>query len=929
MALPLSLKHLLDEWLINWLVRASPEELAPQLSQAVYGLLNEGLKYIREKVVPFVNTTVLTRNFRTLLKEVFTALRSNNGIFAKWLNLDMGSGKTHLLTLLIYLICCYDSLEEHLEEYRKLGLDRDIAARTAILAVDLRVPAELPTFFKFFAESLRRIKEEEVANYIENCIKQGMLPEASTLVQKIRGAVRLLVIIDELHHAVLTYRYSDAERRRIVNFLNFVVQLMNYLRHHDKGFVILAASARRDYERVLQIEKDELVIAAENLISQLGRLEPVIETEWLSVAEAKQIILRKLNAKPGAEDRVLHRLFDRFIERIIRAESDVPQAQHLRSLIKAMAVFAKNAMEFAHPVVSPAAFSEGVIDALFPEGDAVAERYKSIYVQVMREIDMAEGVADDIKRLAKIIANTVFAMSITGRPEQLIETVKAYKVGRYTLELLPAIPESEIRSLLADLGYRDYDRIDKAFELLDKIPYVHSVKAGNAYLYFVVPIESVIAVFNRFIEERYKSYLSDRDALVDKLIGYLNALSGSVGENSYLIVANDYRDLEDSTKRLNPDVMYLIVYADRELVRHLEKSLRGVAQPDVSELIRKWFVDRGVRDISEWLSEHRRHNVAVAVPVLSEDVIKGLAKYEAIKDAIAKVVNEYLIEYEESGSRLPEVMRRIIEVELDDIHRDLGDKFVDAVRSAVNALSLALSYLYIYECKYAPESGIRCTVSLKNAKVDSNALRAPAKPSVNRDQYRRLIDLLETFKNNGARHLVYVLMDRTKKLANFVDDVSLARNVILALVLEDLKRNMTATISRDMNTYVYGSSLLYISPKIVEEAVKSITDEEVCKHLGKDVAVKRSVVGSSIVFTLQKALPIADQQSRPRMSAEQGVGPVDVVSKILEDMDRYDKGVIVLHIEFDANSKRTIRTYLNVLRQYIKGGEVRGDGQRN
>jgi len=914
MTLPLGLKNLVDERQIKWIVNVAPDELAPQLGKVIRELLYEEDKHLREVGIYFIKTTVLTDTFKEILRSVFETIR-RNGVFTKWLNLDMGSGKTHLLALITYLLHAYDVFAEELDEYRMLGLDQDIARQVALLVIDLRTPSELlSTFLQFFAKSLRKARENDAARYVEECLRIGVFPEASELVRRLRSA-RLAIIIDELHHAILVYRTSENERKIIEKTLGFVTQLINYLRLYGRGFVILVASARRDYERFHQISQaeDALGIMAESLISQLGRIEPVLETKWLSTDEAKHIVIRKLNAKQD----IFHPMFNKFIERLIKAESDIPQAQHLRSLIKAMAIYTDNALELGHSKVSPMCFSEGVVDALFPEGGGIAERYRSIYSTITREIEDLEGVSNEVKGIARLIVNTIFTMSISGRPDQLIETIRAYKLGRYTLELLPAISEKEILGLLEELGFKDYQKISKAFDILNSLPYIHSVRFGNTYVYFVVPVESVVALFNKHIEERYRYNLGNRESMIEKFIQYIHIPGGEIDEDTSLKVVSNRNDLEAVTKGLNPDKMYIIIYAEPEFVKYLEESLRSSVVRDIDNVVNAWFNKCNSRDIVTWLNEHHKHNIAIVIPTPSEEVIKGVARFHAIEESIGKVVNDYLIEYSKSSSSLSEEMKRLIEIELTEIHNAIKDKFIDALRSFTNAYSKALRYVYVYECNYSVGYGLRCSASGKELKLEDNLkINIHVDPS----KYNELIDMLMRQRDNGIDSILKQLAKDVKKYANFIDESQKAREIITKHVVDALKSDGAITVREDMNTYPYGSQVFYIPPSVVVKAVNSIAEDKLRELVGGVVIKKSEPKGISFKVEGSIKEVTQDTTSKPSLGLEE---PMDEFSQALKKLESSEGGVISLLIEFSKESKSTIRTHLNVLKKYIKKIEVR------
>lgn len=923
----LSLKNIVDKAHVKFIAETKPDELAPQLSVIVRELLENEHQHIKMYGIGFIKSTVLTETFKEILREVFTSLH-NNTSYTAWLNLDMGSGKTHLLTLLVYLIYGYRYLKEELEEYSALGLNENLAKETALFVVDLRTPSEiLTTFLPFFVKSLEKVEEFNAAKYVESCIKENRMPEVSELVRRLkRENTRFIAIIDELHHAVLTYRSTQSERRWVRDVIEFVTSLIDYLRHYRRGFAILVASARRDYERVNQLpEKDELILLAENLISQIGRLKPVLETKWLSIEEAKKIILKRL----GAQRDVIHKMFNGFIERIVKAESDIPQAQHLRSLIKAMAIFTLNAINEGHCIVTPLTFSEKVIDALFPEGGDVAERYKSIYSHINRVVgDFDEE--PEVRKIALLVVNAIFTTSMTGRSDLLIEIIRAYKLGRYS-GLIPAISEREIEELLSDIGFRDISKISRALNIVNSLEYIHSVKRGDTYIYFVVPIISVVSQYNKYINDRYKSILMNRESLVDKFIDYLRMLSDYIDKSSQIIIANAYEDLESITKRISPDIMYLIIYAEPELAKYLEEKLRITLNINIIAELNEWMKKKGRRDLSDWLRDQHRFNIAIAVPVPFDDVLSNIARYCAIEEATAKVVQDYLLEYLRSESRLREEMKKLIEVELDEIHKALGNRLIEAVELFVKAYSKALSHVvYIYRCTYEPSSGINCKVSAENLEVTDleSSVKKPITLEPSRELYSKLIDTLHIRRDTSIRDLSRKLVERVKSFASFVDDISKAYIFITQDILEKLKDAGEYRLSKDMNTFVHKSQIIYIPPSIVSKVAESISIEDLRKKFeeqvkDKDINIVKREEEKTIVFEITKKLAKAIPEIRELPTLLEEKREVDYIMEALKVIDSYDRGEIHMKLIFDKSSKGTLKTYINALKKYIKELEVK------
>lgn len=931
MTTPLGLERAVDRRVVETIAEIRPDELAPQLSVIIQELVRDETEHIRRRGLPFIKYTILTETFKEVLKKIFNSLR-NDAFSAMWLNLNMGCGKTHLLVLLTYLIYSYDYLKEELEEYRSLGLDEELAKETALFVVDFRTPAETPsTFLPFFVKSLEKVEEYEAAGYVESCIREHKMPEASELVRRLKKKnTKFIVIIDELHHAVLTYRGSPTERRWVKDTIEFVISLINYMRHYGRGFVTLVASARRDYELVKQLsEKDEQILLAENLLSQMGRSEAIPEARWLSVQEARKIILKRL----GARQDVIHGFFDGFIERIIKAESDIPQAQHLRSLIKAMAIFTLNAINKGHSIVTPLAFSEKVINTLFPEGGGIADTYKSAYGHARRIIEEYKVDSNIEREIALLAVNAIFTASITGKSDILIEIIRAYKTGRYSGSI-PAISEHEVEDLLRDVGFRDLQKISKALEIINDIEFIHSVKRGNTYIYFAVPIVNVVAVYNKGINERYENLLANREELIDRFVSYLHTIVGLVDETSQIIVVNSFEDLEKITKGLNQDKMYLIIYADPELIKFLYEKVRSVPTFDAMELnnwVKQWMLEKDGQDLSSWLETRRRHNIALTIPVPFEDVLRNIARYYAVEEATAKVVNDYLLEFIKERSRLQEEVKRLIEVELEEIHNAIENRLVEALSLFIKAYSKALSYVvYVYTCSFEPPNPFSCEAppkGLGGVDLDDKHIKQPIRLRPERETYNKLIDTLCGRRDTLMREMSKGIVERVKALANFIDDLGKARSLITLNVVKSFSEGSEeCRLSRDMNTVVYGSKIIYIPPSIVEEVVKSISAKDIEEKLMdqskiSSITIVKKEEGKMVVFEKKTIVTVSEVgKAVPQLVKER---EVDQITDAIRILDSYERGEVHMVLTFDKFSRNTIKTYINALRKYIKKLEAK------
>lgn len=873
----LLLRDKVDRRRVEDLAEKDVEALAPSLGAVIRDLLYREEEHIKQEASVFVAATVPTENLKRIVGEVFEALREGR-TFAKWLNLDMGSGKTHLLTFLLYALHAYDALAEYLREHK--WIDAAVARRTAVFAADLRTPGEVIKYLLFFAKSLEKVGEVDAARYVRDRAMSGQFPDAKELAAKLRrGDTRIAIIVDELYHGVLTYRETE-DRSNVARTISFVMQMMDYMRNYKRPLAILVASARRDYEDAVareDLQKDSLLRDANRLIEQLARLEPVLETRWLSVEEARQIILRKL----GAKQDIFHKLFDRFIERVIKADSDIPQAHHLRSLIKAMAIFTKNAIENGRSVVTPADFSEAVLTALFAGDGGLAVRYKSAYDTAMREVEMAQM---EVREPLMLAINTIFSLSVTGRPDQLIEVMKAYKTGRYDSRLLPAVSEREMRELLMDLGSAEVE-IQNSLSLLDSVPYVHSVKGDAGYVYFVVPVESVVAIYNKYIEDEFKRRVADSDWATEFLTSSVKTAEGRYG-NVHLVVVNSYDELE--TRGLSPDAMNIFVYA-------------GAVNEDIAKKLERWLLER------------RMHNLAVVLPSIDGVVVKHVARFMAIYSATSKIVSDYLQPYLKSqaavSDKVAEYMKRLIDLEVDEINRVVTARLEEAVKSISSAVALAFRRVYIYTCKTG-EAGLTCSAELDEVNVEPPSVRIFADVK----EYSRLLDILDRRKQETISTVLKALGDAVKTRARFVDSESTARDMLVKYVADAIKKG-SVELSKDMNVFPYGGEIYYIPPAVLSKAIQTISKDAVAKAVGTDVV--QIWEGDVVRFELAPAV-VDVVEPPPVQKAEE----VDKLTHVINEMMRRDNGRLVVILRFSKENKSMIKSQLLALKRHIEDIEL-------
>ncbi len=164
----------------------------------------------------------------------------------------------------------------------------------------------------------------------------------------------------------------------------------------------------------------DLTNAVDFLLQSISRTITSSTVQWLNVDDALRIICTRLgfgecNTKNMGP---LHSNFIDFIGRVFTYFP--PGAQHLRSLLKAMASYALTACELGDPpVISPAHFNETVIDALLPGNMELTNMYKGMYSAIKNYI--GSKFSDEVLRNALNYAvGALFTGSITSDMHELI-----------------------------------------------------------------------------------------------------------------------------------------------------------------------------------------------------------------------------------------------------------------------------------------------------------------------------------------------------------------------------------------------------------------------------------------------------------------------------------------------------------------------------
>jgi hypothetical protein len=896
-------RNFFEEGLLDEIVRVKPDELAPSLGAVILaigeGRVEEGeTPYYKPSV--FFELTYPSDNFISVLKNVVEALR-NRGVASIFLNLDMGSGKTHLLTLLLHLFASYtlapEQLSDYLDDYKsKTGYDENLARKTVVFAFDLRTPRLATRYLTLTERLLRKLGSDGAAELVKSAYDHDKLPDANELAKRIDKELNLLILIDELHYAATL---GDEEDKRIVaEVVKFILDLVNYRRtlYRDaSGIAIVVASSRRDFNRWLEIRDllDPVFRASiEGFIDQMQRIESTAQTRWLSLDETKRVLEKRLGLRKGEFEKVFHKSFDKFIERVVKADSDVPQAHHLRSLIKAMAIYALEAYRLSDGIVSPAHFTEDVIDVLLP-GSELANGYKSIYGAITGSLESSAHREEVL-----LAVNSIFSLTITGAPEKLVEMVRVAKT-RTPPQDIPVVREVELREILKVHRLSD-PIINEVVEALDTVhPNIHRVSlAGEDYGYFVVPIASVLAIFRKMISDEYKELMGDPIKLAERICKEDLLRLEYSDDFLELKAIESLQELEK--KPHSRDKFYVYVYVNGGLLTQLSEEKR--TKDDSFNTMKM--------DAKRFLESKGAHNLVIVLPRITKEALEGKAYSLAVDSAASYVINEYIAPLEKGGSQ-EEIARKLLEIELGDLKAEMGRRLNDALAAFTSSLRSVFAEALYYTPKGVMSEPITIDAGRKEVKI------------------YEIQEASDTFRR-GLRDVIAdaskALADRAKQGRMVLPSSATAVEAVYKAIEEDLKKYRSASFrvdepriekfTEDRWIYIPAKVMEQISGNVIERVENAFKDKYKVSKEVEEKGKKYKITVVPITQQTQQSIetfPPPQPQPQPSPSPS----PWEALNGLIDSLAEKG-GMIWVKIEVSKESAERIKKYLSLLKDYIK-----------
>jgi len=631
---------------------------APDFARAVNGLAAAAGRHLSGEAIEFIESTVITENFERILREVYAAV-ARGGTFKMFLNVDMGFGKTHLLTYILYTLYGREDLLRTVDpdvrrRLENLGLGEAGRRKVALFAFDFRHlnREHFNAAFSLLEQTLALAKEDVAAKLVKEAREVGEVPSVARVFDRVSRDVAVVVLLDELYYPATRSREGDLEDKIARDVVTFAKDLMEQ-ESGRRPLVVLAASARRDEEYAEDIKHPTLKYI-KAFVDRLARYQAGVEgASWLSLDDAMRIIQKRLKLEPG----MLHPSMRRFAERFIGPDPDLG-SQHLRSLIRAVAKMALNASKAGRPFVSVADFDAEVLDFLFLGSQGyLAKMYKAVFEKSLEEVESRAG-RDAVRAL--------FALTVVSNWSKLKKMIWAS-----TSELRRQIPKMaavELQRLLEDLRYTK-EEVRRALDELENLPYVIRVVDGGQVGYYVAFVESPTVLLKREKEEALSRYRAERERLVANIIHLIRLALAELSGVKWLSIYA-FEDPEEVEKELRPERFHLLLH-------------RGAAADVVERVGRQNFA-------------------AVAVNLSDEEVLRDFAEYFAARDTIGSVASYYLGRLKSARAEegdISRIERRILEALRDELYDEVRAMSQAAVVRLADGMCKALKHAYVYVCE--------------------------------------------------------------------------------------------------------------------------------------------------------------------------------------------------------------------------------------
>jgi len=615
---------------------------------------------------------------------------------------EMGFGKTHFLTLLwhLYAQTYRWNVDELRSTYAKIDIDRRVAEKAVVFAIDLlRYPGLKPydAIFEISARILeRKYKAHGIGlldpNSIRNLSRLRPMEAARALIsilKEVREPLPILVIIDELYAGVngVIMGESDETIRSYIDLISFFRDLLEL----SKGVVPLVfiyASAQQDVDRWSRLSKNVfdgtrmlLIESVNELNERVGRLKP----STLKTPEIKDILniltLRLLQFKTEkekviriiqeyikkeymgliGEDEVLNFIrklgefypfspsYEALLLKLTHPTfgADLPKSQHIRDLLRATASIMAR--------LSSTKWSESMLISiahLMPE-DIIHTMDEHIAREWMRIYESCQSVIgrigdEEVRELMLAMLSTVYTKSVTGNVVKLLDLMKAPQMqSRDEIQLRGSTKLDIATALMGAISERVFKKFDNAFEKFKGIPYLNSIEYGGLDYYLITLLPNPSELVNHIAEEERERAGIDKYDYNAMLEYFKNHLTSQYSLHGFFN-GKSQREAPPKIQLIHwkkhivdfEDKPAFINLLDRNLFTILVVSPWSILEASLQEKAEVDYVNRIKEIIHEFRNEIPYINMfAIVLPNISLDDLRKLCSKIASVNAASTAIS--------------------------------------------------------------------------------------------------------------------------------------------------------------------------------------------------------------------------------------------------------------------------------------------------
>jgi hypothetical protein len=623
---------------------------------------------------------------------------------------EMGFGKTHFLTLLwhLYAQTYRWKVKELKSTYAKIDIDRGVAEKAIVFAIDLsRYPGLKPydAIFEISARILeRKYKAHGIGlldpNSLRNLSRLKPREAVNTLIsilKEVREPLPILVIIDELYAGVNGAIKSESDEiiRSYIDLISFFKELLEL----SKGVVPLVfiyASAQQDVDRWSKLSKNVfdgtkmlLIESVNELNERVGRLKP----STLKTPEIKDILniltLRLLQFKTEKEKviRIIQEYIKKEYEGLIGEDevlnfirklgefypfspsyealllklthptfgADLPKSQHIRDLLRATASIIAR--------LSSTKWSESMLISiahLMPEDiihtmdEHIAREWKRIYESCQSVIGKIGD--EEIRELMLAMLSTVYTKSVTGNVIKLLDLMKAPQMqSRDEIQLRGSTKLDIATALMGAISDKLFKKFDNAFEKFKGMPYLNSIEYGGLDYYLITLLPNPSELVNHIAEEERERAGIDKYDYNAMLVYFKNHLTSQYSLPGFFNgKAPPKIQLIDWKKHIVDfkDKPAFIDLLDKDLFTILVVSPWSILEASLQEKAEVDYVNRTKEIIHEFRNGISYINMfAIVLPNISLDDLRKLCSKIASVNAASTAINYLRVGETEQAKR--------------------------------------------------------------------------------------------------------------------------------------------------------------------------------------------------------------------------------------------------------------------------------------